>query len=176
MSEYVFVYGTLKRGGACEEVLLQSGGRYVCDAEVSGIELYLLPAGFPAAVFDPTGTAIAKGEIWLVHNLLALDQLEGNGHHYQREQVTFSDDISAWIYLYMKVLPKAAMPLVTGEYPVEDGEATLLLYEWAHYHGWQTPFDCNGFDEYIKDDLHCYMDCKTCPYSYNGGCEYSDEF
>ena len=176
MSEFVFVYGTLKRGGACEEVLLHSGGRYVCDAEVSGVELYLLPAGFPAAVIGP---GVAKGEIWSTTVLWGLDQLEGNGRLYQREPIQFDTsegEITAWIYLYLNGLPQSAMPLVTGHYPIEDGEAENLLFEWAYYHGWKTPFGCNGFEVYVKDDPQCYMDCVDCPYNYNGGCEFSDEF
>lgn len=180
MSDLVFVYGTLKRGGPCEEVLVHSGGRYVCDSVVTGVELYLLPVGFPAAVLDPTGTAIAKGEIWSVKTLWGLDQLEGDGIHYKRIQMTFptnGGDVTAWIYIYLLEERLAyAMPLVTGMYPTDDGEAQNLVMESAHYHGWQTPFGCNGFDEYEKDNPNCYMDCDTCPYNYNQGCEYSDDF
>jgi len=179
MNEFVFVYGTLKRGGAYEEVLLYSGGQYVCDAEVAGVELYLLPAGFPAAVLDPTGVAVAKGEIWSVKVLWSLDQLERNGRLYQRKKMQFptnQGDLPAWIYLYLNRIPKAAMPLVSGDYPIEDGEAGNLLFEWAHYHGWETPFGCNGFEEYIKDNPNCSMDCSNCPYNHNQGCEYSEAF
>jgi len=173
LKEYVFVYGTLKRGGPCEEHLGASKGKYVCDSKIAGVELYLLPAGFPGAVIDPTGVAIAKGEIWSVETLLYLDQLEGDGIHYKRFQLPFPTPegvVNAWVYFYLGDL-EYAMPLVSGVYPdFEDAEN--LLYEWAAYRGEATPFGANGFDEYIKDDPECWMVCDYCPYQLS--CKNSD--
>jgi len=58
---YVFVYGTLKSGGASHEHITASEGIYYGEAEIQGIQLYLTPAMFPAAIDDPNG--FARGEI-----------------------------------------------------------------------------------------------------------------
>jgi gamma-glutamylcyclotransferase (GGCT)/AIG2-like uncharacterized protein YtfP len=174
MIEYVFVYGTLKRGGPAEEYLRASKGHYICDSKIAGIELFLLPAGFPAAKVDRRGGAIARGEIWSVETMTYLDQLEGEGRLYQRFQLPFptpQGTVTAWIYIYLPDVDEA-MPLVSGVYPdFEDAEN--LVYEWAAYQGEHTPFGANGFDEYIKDDPDCWMVCCWCPYKLN--CKHSEK-
>jgi gamma-glutamylaminecyclotransferase len=73
---YVFVYGTLKRGGENHRVL--AGQRFVGPARTEpAFRLYQLD-GYPGMVAAPGGLSI-EGEIWEVEAsaLSRLDQLEG---------------------------------------------------------------------------------------------------
>jgi gamma-glutamylcyclotransferase (GGCT)/AIG2-like uncharacterized protein YtfP len=73
---YVFVYGTLKRGGENHRVL--AGQRFVGPARTEpAFRLYQLE-GYPGMVEAPGGLSIA-GEIWEVDPgaLRRLDELEG---------------------------------------------------------------------------------------------------
>jgi len=181
---YVFVYGTLKRYGAANDCLLRSGGRYCGESEITGIELFLLPAGFPAAVYDRNGgSAIAKGEIWRVERLHELDQLEGNGRHYWRIKQRFplgDEMVSAWIYIYLFPIDQFAMPLVSGVYPVSAddpycNEVGNLMAEWVTMLGYRTEYGYTGIDEYLLDDPTCWEWCEECPYEQLGvECKYRE--
>lgn len=173
---YVFVYGTLKRHGIANDCLLRSGGHFCGESELAGVELFLLPAGFPAAVLDPTGVAVAKGEIWRVERLYELDHLEGNGRHYWRVKRSFllgDEIITAWIYIYLFPINQIAMPLVTGDYPVSADdpnglEVVNLIAEWATAFGYKSEYGWTGFDTYSLDDPMCWEACDECPYEQLG--------
>jgi len=173
---YVFVYGTLKRYGAANDCMRRSGATYVGDTEIAGIELFLLPAGFPAAVIDPSGTAVAKGELWQVPRLYELDRLENNGLHYWRVKRSFplnGETITAWIYLYLFPVRETDMPLVSGVYPVAvddpyGSEIGNIMSEWATALGYKTQYGYEGFDDYKLDDPMCWEDCNECPYAQLG--------
>jgi gamma-glutamylcyclotransferase (GGCT)/AIG2-like uncharacterized protein YtfP len=173
MSEYVFVYGSLKRGGGLSDYMDWSRGTFLGEAALTGVELYLLPAGFPAAV--PAADGIAYGELWRVKSLVILDQIEGNGHHYQREQRSFQTSngvIQAWVYMYLLDIRPTDLPLVSGVYPTDLEEVHNLLCEWATAYSRKTPFDDTGFDVYEENSDECYMPCDDCPFKER--CNYSD--
>ncbi len=73
----VFVYGTLKRGGANHAVL--AGQDFVGEARLApGFALYSL-GEYPGLVVAPGGTGRVTGEVWAVDAaaLARLDALEG---------------------------------------------------------------------------------------------------
>ncbi len=103
MSDIVFVYGSLKRGGRFHGALARA--RFLGEALTC--EPYLLHVGWdwpllieraPAAF-----RALVCGECYAVDRLTLrrLDEIEDNGRLYQRKQacVRLEDDaFSAWIY------------------------------------------------------------------------------
>jgi gamma-glutamylaminecyclotransferase len=84
----LFVYGTLKRGGANHHFL--DGQRFVGEARTApGFRLYDL-GGYPGLVARPDDHDGVVGEIWSVDPaaLVRLDALEGLGEgHYRRELI-----------------------------------------------------------------------------------------
>lgn len=75
--QLLFVYGTLKGGGANHAFL--AGQTFVATARTRpGFRLYELD-GYPGMVSDPTATEGVTGELWMVDRpaLQRLDELEG---------------------------------------------------------------------------------------------------
>lgn len=92
-NHYVFVYGTLKRGGSNHDIIKIRAKNQWCGVGVTETESYdMLLAGikdkFPIVV--DTGTkarrAKVKGELWLVstETILQMDKLESNRSVYDR--------------------------------------------------------------------------------------------
>ena len=90
---FVFVYGTLRRGGSNDITRRHPDARYVAGAEIAAT-LYDLGA-YPGAVLHDarrgTGTGTVKGEIYRIDHLIesALDRLEevaedGSGEYLKR--------------------------------------------------------------------------------------------
>ena len=75
MNDYLFVYGTLRRGREAHEVLLSAGATFICMART--INKYRLTTinGFPAAIPDNQGEQIV-GELYEVQNLTPIDEYE----------------------------------------------------------------------------------------------------
>jgi gamma-glutamylcyclotransferase (GGCT)/AIG2-like uncharacterized protein YtfP len=74
---FVFVYGTLKRGGENHRVI--AGQRFVGEARTEpGFRLYQLD-GYPGMVEAGAGGRSIEGELWEVDDpaLARLDELEG---------------------------------------------------------------------------------------------------
>lgn len=99
----IFVYGTLKRGGANHGFLAWQ--QFVAEARTApGYTLYELD-GFPGMVADPADQAGVAGEIWDVDHacLVRLDQLEGVGEGlYARANVPLApphaEQVQAYLY------------------------------------------------------------------------------
>jgi gamma-glutamylaminecyclotransferase len=75
--KHLFVYGTLKRGGANHGQM--TGQRFIAEARtIPGYRLFDV-GGFPGLVVWPEDRAGVTGEIWLVSPavLLRLDRFEG---------------------------------------------------------------------------------------------------
>ncbi|WP_424160298.1 gamma-glutamylcyclotransferase family protein [Thermocrinis sp.] len=111
---YLFVYGTLKRGGTRNWLL--EGFPFLGRAKAKGFVLYDL-GPFPAMV---PGAGLVYGEVYEVSEeiLRDLDWIEGVPILYRREliDVVFEDGFSlkAWAYIYngnVKGFPR-----------IEDGE------------------------------------------------------
>ena len=101
---YVFVYGTLKRGGSNHRYL--QGQTFIAPATtVPGYRLYRLD-GYPGMVPDPAHSHGVHGEIWEVDaaGLAALDELEGVAENlYRRAPVPLAapyQAIHVETYLY----------------------------------------------------------------------------
>jgi gamma-glutamylcyclotransferase (GGCT)/AIG2-like uncharacterized protein YtfP len=114
MKNYLFVYGTLKRGGSRHWIL--DGFPFLGRAKAKGFVLYDL-GPYPAMV---SGAGLVYGEVYEVSEeiLNALDWVEGVPVLYRREliDVSLEDGLSlkAWAYIYNGS--------VKGFSRIEDGE------------------------------------------------------
>jgi gamma-glutamylcyclotransferase (GGCT)/AIG2-like uncharacterized protein YtfP len=80
---FVFVYGSLKRGGPNHKVLANS--QFVAEAHTRSSLYQMLSLGdYPGVVRG--GSSRISGEVYQVTDriLRRLDELEGNGHFYHR--------------------------------------------------------------------------------------------
>ena len=94
----VFVYGTLKTGGAIRGLDGQPGAELVGDAVTTDSKYSLFDLGsFPAVGIK--GKNKIKGEVWEVEDnvLAALDRIEGYPDFYNRKQISSSKG-NTWIY------------------------------------------------------------------------------
>jgi gamma-glutamylcyclotransferase (GGCT)/AIG2-like uncharacterized protein YtfP len=95
----VFVYGTLRRGGAGAMSVRFPDSKFIAEAEVSG-SLYDLGA-YPGLQLDESDSTV-MGEVYEVDDetLNELDDFEASSH-YRRKQVEFSLDARkrmCWTY------------------------------------------------------------------------------
>ena len=99
----IFVYGTLKRGGAAADRM--RGATFEGSATVAGYALYDLGA-YPALGADDEG-AVVEGEVYLVtaEHLAELDRYEGYPELYRRELMRLGDGSLAEAY----VMPASAL-------------------------------------------------------------------
>jgi gamma-glutamylcyclotransferase (GGCT)/AIG2-like uncharacterized protein YtfP len=119
MSETVFVYGSLKRGGSNHHYLHNAD----CLGPASTVEAYALYLGdWPYLIRDEARQSI-RGEVYRIDTatLARLDELEGHPHEYCREKTAIRLDngqvLEAWVYFY----PQAQGRLLTdGEYLIES--------------------------------------------------------
>ncbi len=88
MSDYIFVYGTLKRGGVNER--LMAGTKYVTDGMITCAALLNMP-GFPGLLLGKCPEDMyAQGEVYKIDAeasgrvLERLDFLEQEGRIYKR--------------------------------------------------------------------------------------------
>jgi len=93
----VWVYGTLKKGGANHHYLAQSMYRGQATLTFQG---RLFDVGFPVLMKSRNKINI-EGELYDVdrETFDRLDRLEGNGHMYQRRRKRLADGRYAWIYI-----------------------------------------------------------------------------
>jgi gamma-glutamylaminecyclotransferase len=100
MTEYIFVYGSLKTGFG-NHWLLSEKGLVGEGATASGIVLHC-DGGFPFAV---RGDGVAYGEVFQITSSILddMDYLEGHPAWYKREMVEIAlengEIHDAWIYL-----------------------------------------------------------------------------
>ena len=95
----VFVYGTLRRGGARAMSIIFPNSKFIADAKVSG-SLYDLGA-YPGLLLNESNSLVI-GEVYEVDDetLSKLDDLESSSH-YWRKQVKISlgnQSRKCWIY------------------------------------------------------------------------------
>ena len=94
----VFVYGTLKSGGAIRGLDGQPGAELLGDAVTTDSSYTLFDLGsFPAVGIK--GNNKIKGEVWEVDDkvLASLDAIEGYPDFYDRKQIS-STKGNTWIY------------------------------------------------------------------------------
>jgi gamma-glutamylcyclotransferase (GGCT)/AIG2-like uncharacterized protein YtfP len=95
----VFVYGTLRRGGAGAMSIRFPASKFIADAQVSG-SLYDLGA-FPGLLLNESNSLVT-GEVYEVDDELLnkLDDFEASSH-YRRRQVEISlggHRTACWVY------------------------------------------------------------------------------
>ena len=94
----VFVYGTLKSGGAIRGLDGQAGAELLGDAVTTDASYTLFDLGsFPAVGIK--GNNKIKGEVWEVDDKVfaSLDAIEGYPDFYDRKQIS-STKGNTWIY------------------------------------------------------------------------------
>jgi len=99
IKHFVFVYGTLRRGGAREMSKRFPNSKFIADAQVSG-SLYDLGA-FPGLLLNES-TSMVNGEVYQVDDeiLNELDEIEASSS-YWRKQIEISlgtERRMCWIY------------------------------------------------------------------------------
>lgn len=104
----VFVYGTLMQGGRNSYLLSQENATLIAEKITTTSNIFFMfqfnsassPGKFSPAVL-PHGDGFIQGEIYEVNEagLAALDKLEGNSDHYQREEVELQNGSTAWMYI-----------------------------------------------------------------------------
>ena len=124
MTNYIFCYGTLKRG--CHNHSLLAGCKFICEGTIRGTAILDL-GGCPGMVLTRGGfDQWAKGEVYLaedIENILSrLDQLENEGSFYKR--------------VIMDV-----QPLYHGEF--YTGHEPYLCYAYIY----MPAFDCEFVNE-----------------------------
>ncbi len=110
----VFVYGTLKRGGANHDVMVGANGIFLCEAKTKALRR-LIVEGLPYLCDGPAEDGHqVEGEIYDIpdaRGLARIDELEGNGSFYRRRLDTFVEctpgddnprEHSAWVYFIMQ--------------------------------------------------------------------------
>lgn len=105
----IFVYGTLMKGGRNE--FLMDNARLITEEAVTKESSFLMrqfDSSSSKGKFSPAtirgGQGYIQGEVYEVDNegLKALDELEGNGIHYQREEIWLDDNSKAWMYILLR--------------------------------------------------------------------------
>ncbi len=118
----MFVYGSLRQGGALNEVL--SNSEFVSQVRTKPeYTLYSLGA-FPALCTD--GTTAVLGEVYEISKETRshLDQIEGHPDMYVRTPIVLEDGTEAEVYLF----PHRGMYHVMYYDVIEDGD-------WIKFHG-----------------------------------------
>jgi len=117
---FVFVYGTLKRGGTNHSLLV--GQRYLGDVLTrTGYTLYSM-GDYPGMVRTPDDTSGVSGELWSVDDdcLAELDRLEGIDEGlYERSDILLAPNPwarSAQSYLYLR--PHHGLPAIGPYWPM----------------------------------------------------------
>lgn len=119
----LFLYGTLKRGGANH--LQMAGQRFLAEARTEpGYRLHLV-ADYPGMVPAAAGGVSIEGELWEVSPevLARLDAFEGTSEGlYRRSPIRLlppHDGVEAETYLYLR--PTAGTPDLGSRFPTGAG-------------------------------------------------------
>ena len=110
----VFVYGTLKRGGANHDFMARANGAFLCEAKTKELRR-LIVDGLPYLCDGRAEDGHqVEGEIYEIPDaggLALIDGLEGNGSFYRRRIDTFVEcaagneepsEHSAWVYYILQ--------------------------------------------------------------------------
>jgi gamma-glutamylcyclotransferase (GGCT)/AIG2-like uncharacterized protein YtfP len=116
--QYIFVYGTLKRGEkAHRELRRKYGVQFVSEARIRGNLYKLHGEAFPGAVHTPAQNRFVEGDLFALRDpektLPDLDHFEGVDEGlFRRELVDVwacGRRVKAWAYLYARPLTGAQL-------------------------------------------------------------------
>lgn len=95
--QYIFTYGTLKRGYRNHKYIEKA--KFISDASIEGF--YMFDLGRYPGIYE--GAGIIYGEIYEIDDemLKEMDLLEEEGSLYIRKSIRVND-LDAWIYVYNK--------------------------------------------------------------------------
>jgi|SRR5277367_446533 len=122
--QYLFVYGTLKRGGKAHSQLRKENGVLFKSSARIRASLYRLHGEeYPAAVVTSAPNRFVKGDLFILHNpektLRDLDEFEGVDEElFRRELVDVwarGRRIKAWAYVYARLVSESNL-IPTGIY------------------------------------------------------------
>ena len=115
LNEKVFVYGTLRRDGACP-ITRTYGGEYLGVCLIPG-RLRSISDAFPALVESKDG--LVTGEVYRISDsiLARLDTYEGYPQFYQRKRVSTYFG-TAWVYYMEKDPERTAAYISSGDWIV----------------------------------------------------------
>ena len=111
-TEYVFVYGTLKRGGGLNSYL--NAGEFISDGKLDNNFTLFVPdynGGFPMLTEEPS-EQVCEGELFKIPKQLfnILDRVEGVPSLYVRKTVDVNLDngstVKAHTYIFNRSIPK----------------------------------------------------------------------
>lgn len=133
MSEYLFVYGTLRRGQPLHFYLKGGKSRFVGEGRIAG-RLFDL-GEYPGAISDTKRFSTVRGEVHELltpdETLIVLDDVEGFDRKrperslFERKQVSVKLEdgrrLDAWVYFYRR-------PLLTAT-EIPDGDFALYRSE-----------------------------------------------
>ncbi len=114
MTDYLFVYGTLKKGYIFHHYLKKS--EFISEGYIKGYRMYLV-SWYPAVV---NGDKTVYGEVYKVDQktLSLIDELEDEGNTYKRiidDVFTQKGKIPCYIYLYLNDL-KGLKEICSGRF------------------------------------------------------------
>ena len=120
----VFVYGTLLRGHANHEVLVELGATPCGAAHTVSARLLVDLGPYPALLLSE-GASVVHGELYELDEtaLAALDEFEGVPDLYVRTRDRFQQAenvVEAWTYVLAAPAPAGSMVLPSGRYVVLD--------------------------------------------------------
>ncbi len=119
---FLFVYGTLKRGGSLHHLLRPHGGAvYVGEGKIRGLLYSFCDANYPGAVATREPGRFVHGEVYSLSDsdrlLQRLDRHEGcdEGLFVRQDvQVLGGKRLRAWAYFYARPLASAGAELIPG--------------------------------------------------------------
>lgn len=125
MSEYLFVYGTLRADAAHPmHALLAAHGRSLGPAHMRG-RLYRI-ATWPGAIESDDANDRVRGELYEVDGdetlWSTLDRYEGEGSLFERKRAAVTCGgaaYEAWVYLYLRSV-SGASHIVNGDFLSEN--------------------------------------------------------
>lgn len=146
--EYVFVYGSLKRGFDNHRIIAPA--HFVGTGRTPPRFDMLDLGGFPAAI---TGKHSMTGEVYEVDRdiMEMLDHLESNGSLYLRRKVPIlvqGRQIPAWVYLYLDDDGRDALVAPEGN------QVTWSLTPHRMAYDDDEDYDYNGGDDDYAGDSH----------------------
>ena len=118
----LFVYGTLKFGYHNNPLLAR--GRLV-GVGVTQNAYTMRDVGFPALLRNGGNLRQVYGEVYRIGDatLRRIDQLEGNGHLYQRELVPAQvNGKTEQVWLYLGILPELMKAAPSGPESIDDDD------------------------------------------------------